>query len=168
MNPIDRAATRLKHVLRFAKHLVTDDSGPVQRLQVDCGPISPSGASWGIRDKLIRHQEYGFSSSLPPGADVIIICHDGDLTNAAAVASNHQASRPTGLSPGDVCVYDSRGNTIVLAAGGVTITPASGQPVTINGTLVVTGDVTANGISLEHHIHGGVQTGSGNTGAPVT
>lgn len=31
----------------------------------------------------------------------------------------------------------------------------------------ISGDVVANGISLVNHVHGGVQTGSGNTGEPV-
>lgn len=35
------------------------------------------------------------------------------------------------------------------------------------GSIDSTGDVTANGISLETHIHGGVTTGSGDTGPPV-
>lgn len=39
---------------------------------------------------------------------------------------------------------------------------------TLHGTLTVTdGDVISDGISLEHHIHNGVETGSGTTGQPV-
>ena len=37
----------------------------------------------------------------------------------------------------------------------------------VNGVVVATGDVTAGGVSLKTHIHSGVMTGSGNTGAPV-
>lgn len=37
---------------------------------------------------------------------------------------------------------------------------------TINGNLTVSGDVVGSGISLVKHTHGGVQTGSGNTGVP--
>lgn len=36
----------------------------------------------------------------------------------------------------------------------------------ITGTMKVTGDVTAGNISLQKHVHGGVETGGGNTGAP--
>lgn len=35
------------------------------------------------------------------------------------------------------------------------------------GTITATGDVTGNGTSLHTHKHGGVTTGSGQTGAPV-
>ncbi len=38
---------------------------------------------------------------------------------------------------------------------------------TVTGTTTVSGDVTANGTSVHNHVHGGVATGSGNTGAPV-
>ena len=40
-------------------------------------------------------------------------------------------------------------------------------PCTITGTLTTTGDVVANGISLDSHVHGGVTTGGGDTGAPI-
>ena len=38
---------------------------------------------------------------------------------------------------------------------------------TFGGSMTVTGDVTANGTSVHTHKHGGVQTGSGQTGTPV-
>lgn len=46
---------------------------------------------------------------------------------------------------------DAKGPINIIAAGDVT----------------VTGDVTADGISLKTHVHTGVTTGIGNTGAPV-
>lgn len=49
-------------------------------------------------------------------------------------------------------------------AGNVTIKPAA--TVTVDGDLVVTGDVTASGTSLHTHTHGGVSTGSGTSGPP--
>lgn len=41
-----------------------------------------------------------------------------------------------------------------------------GGTATMLGPITVTNDVTAGGKSLTTHTHGGVQTGSGNTGAP--
>ena len=35
------------------------------------------------------------------------------------------------------------------------------------GSATFSGDVTAQGTSVHNHVHGGVQTGGGNTGAPV-
>lgn len=38
--------------------------------------------------------------------------------------------------------------------------------VSVTGSVTATGDVTGDGISLASHTHGGVQSGSSNTGAP--
>lgn len=42
-----------------------------------------------------------------------------------------------------------------------------GGNATFGGTITATGEVTGNGIHLSTHKHGGVQTGSGNTGTPT-
>ncbi len=39
-------------------------------------------------------------------------------------------------------------------------------PVNVSGPITATGDITGNGISLDNHMHGGVQSGSGTTGKP--
>lgn len=38
--------------------------------------------------------------------------------------------------------------------------------ITVNGSIIATGDVQGAGISLSAHTHGGVQSGSSNTGQP--
>lgn len=43
----------------------------------------------------------------------------------------------------------------------------SGGASTFTGDLHVTGDVLASGTSLHTHVHGGVQTGGGDTGVPI-
>lgn len=43
----------------------------------------------------------------------------------------------------------------------------SSRTATFNGTITTTGDVIANGISLDSHVHSGVQPGGGDTGGPV-
>ena len=60
-------------------------------------------------------------------------------------------------------IQDLNGNVIAFAAGGITIT----GNVTINGNLTTTGNTTSGTIDLEHHVHTGVTTGSGNTGPPT-
>lgn len=50
-------------------------------------------------------------------------------------------------------------------AGGVAQT--GGGAATFSGSMDVAGDVTAEGTSVHNHVHGGVQPGGGNTGAPV-
>ena len=46
-------------------------------------------------------------------------------------------------------------------------TNAGGYPATLQGPVTVIHEVTANGIPLSTHLHGGVQTGSGDTGVPI-
>lgn len=58
---------------------------------------------------------------------------------------------------------------ISLKDGQATITAGNiilNGNVTVNGTVTASGDVTGSGISLSTHVHGGVQTGGGTTGAP--
>lgn len=77
-----------------------------------------------------------------------------------------------GLSP-------SPTQTVVFGESGITIN-APGQTVTINaqavqincdvtvdGKLTATTDVVADGVSGHNHVHSGVTTGSGDTGAPT-
>lgn len=55
-------------------------------------------------------------------------------------------------------------------ADGITITGSAvtiNANVQINGSLTATGDVVAGSISLESHVHGGVQRGSSNTDGPT-
>ena len=52
--------------------------------------------------------------------------------------------------------------TLTVVAPTIEITGAA----TLTGTLIVTGEVTANGIPLSTHIHGGVTGGLGNTEGP--
>lgn len=75
----------------------------------------------------------------------------------------------------------SNGEANVVAPAGVTITgpvrivgslSVSGTMtgsanMTINGTVNATGEGTFSGIPVSTHIHGGVQTGAGDTGTPI-
>ena len=60
--------------------------------------------------------------------------------------------------------------TITLQAPNIVLNGALSQIggiATMAETLTVTGDVTADGTSVHTHIHGGVTTGSGDSGVPV-
>ncbi|MBN3093474.1 translation initiation factor IF-2 [Pectobacterium brasiliense] len=90
------------------------------------------------------------------------------------VATGHNITITT---PGKLTASAQGGTEItspsIVLNGNVTINGnlsqgmgASGGTATMNGPVNVTGDVTAGGKSLMTHTHGGVQSGSGNTGAP--
>ena len=60
--------------------------------------------------------------------------------------------------------------TITLTAPSIILNGAlqqSGGNATMDQSLIVAGDVKANGISLDSHVHSGVTTGSAKTGVPV-
>ena len=105
-----------------------------------------------------------------------VIQHTGDTNQDGDYT--HQGSRyHTGKYTliGD---HDQTGNKIqignytingnVTINGSIIITAQPGDVVQVNGVTleVVSGDLIADGISLKTHVHGGVEPGTGTTGAP--
>jgi hypothetical protein len=66
-------------------------------------------------------------------------------------------------APTQFVQFNSTGITIT-SPNKITLTAPAVQ---INGTVTVTGDLTAEGTSVHTHVHGGVQAGGSNTGVPV-
>lgn len=76
------------------------------------------------------------------------------------------------FSPGDIEMEAA--NILLKAQGGVISTSQTFQAntqtaaqFTGGGGISSDGDMTANGVSLLHHVHNGVQPGGGNTGQPA-
>lgn len=121
----------------------------------------------------------------PPslGEQVLLLAPDGQIAAAVAITGLVQdAFPPVGddatelllFADGARIAYDpvahalsavlpDGGTAAIEAPGGMTIT----GDVTIEGAVTVSEDVTAGGISLTSHTHGGVQAGSAQTGAPT-
>lgn len=97
---------------------------------------------------------------------------------------------------GGAKLNDESGNVIETSADGIALTPATSKPVTVNGNLVVTGNMQLGGtieaqdgstygqaisttgdvvagvggadqVGLKTHTHGGVTTGAGQTAPPT-
>lgn len=168
------------HLVNRARLNLVDDSGVVQKLQVS-ERIGPDGTST-TTDNVLRVSEYGFSSYAPVGSDIVLMRLNGDRTQTLALGSNHQASRPTGLSAADSILYSSRGQKVWLAAdalhvngGGLPVIVENFSTCTVKGDLAVTGKITAGGdviadsagsaVSLATHTHG--ITGGSTTTAPI-
>ena len=81
------------------------------------------------------------------GEQVVILCPGGDMARAIILCS---------LFAGDAPSADA--GIPLLALGGGTLR--------LDGTLEVTGDVVAGGISLTGHIHGGIAPGAATTRGP--
>lgn len=121
----------------------------------------------------------------PSGDPAIGVVLLGIYSSAAPANDDSLARHRRSYRDGAVIEYDTAthalratlpaGGTVALTApGGVTITGdvaiigslTASDGATITGTLSATVDVTAAGISLVDHVHGGVEPGGGTTGAP--
>jgi phage baseplate assembly protein V len=95
-----------------------------------------------------------YSHANPPPADSSSL-HRLAIADGALIEYDHAAHALRAQLP-------AGGTAELVAPGGVSIT----GDVTIQGTVTVSEDVVADGISLVGHTHGSVQPGSGSTGAP--
>ena len=176
MMDMHRLAQRLLHMLQPARVRRVDDSGPVQRHQVDLGPKGPAGALR-IFENLPVVGLFGVASHPPLSSELFVAFLEGDPSKGVVVGSNHQPSRLKNLGEGDAALYDVRGAYVWLTPDGINI-DAAGKRVRVQNApqIECTGDVVAyvDGapISLKAlhdaynaHRHTGVQTGGGATGA---
>lgn len=83
------------------------------------------------------------------------------MNDAYAIPTLFSDSVPTLKSnPNDVCMFNN-GSLVVLNSSSMTINLTDGTSVSIGG-----GDLVVNGISLVHHVHGGIDRGNSNTNEP--
>jgi len=82
------------------------------------------------------------------GEQVLVACPSGDAAQGIVLASIFAGNAPSA----------DAGTPMIELAGGT---------MKVNGTLELTGDVIAGGISLRHHKHSGVAAGPSQTGEPV-
>lgn len=120
--------------------------GPQSQAQKISG-ISTSAAQ-------LRTDDGAAFIELDPGSHAVNVTTTGKLT--ASALGGTEINSPEIVLNGNVTI---NGN---LAQG----MGESGGTATMLGPVNVTNDVTAGGISLETHKHGGVETGSGSTGGP--
>lgn len=165
IDQIERIYRRLLRVIGYGEITLVDDSGPVQLVQVRLDQIT-------VQDGVPRLTEYGFQSNPPPGADAALAFLMGSASDGVSIATGHQTWRLRGLATGEVAISDDKGQKVYLSAAGIRIEGGSmpmqinaSVGLTINANVTINGTVTANGHRIdETHRHGGVQTGSGNTG----
>ena len=132
MNPkeIIRRIMMLAGISRITSQ---NDAGPVQQAQIQ-DPLN-------VRSDTLRFAEFGFSSGLPPGTDVVTLSLGGDRSSQIIVASNHNGLRFVNLKPGEVVVYNQWGQYVKLTENEIEI-EANGQEVNVNHASSV--NVTAS------------------------
>ncbi len=131
---------------------VMSDAGTVQSLQYK--------TPFDVRGDTLRMTEFGFSSGLPAGSDVLILSLGGDRSSQVIIASGHGSTRYVNLKPGETVIYDAQGKSVHLGTDKLTV-DCAGQDIEVlnaqNATIAasvkirletplleVTGDVIDN------------------------
>ncbi|HHH1258971.1 TPA: phage baseplate assembly protein [Yersinia enterocolitica] len=120
---------QIKMMIGVGRVTGSNDAGCIQTVQYQT-PLE-------VRSDTPRLAEFGFSSGLPAGTDVVIGFLGGDRSSAVIVGSNNQSFRHTGLNTGETVIYSQWGQYIKLTEAGIII-EANGQPVTVNNATEVT------------------------------
>jgi phage baseplate assembly protein V len=128
---VESVFRRVQMMFGRARVTHTDDSGPVQIMQVRASAIE-------VSDGRKRMAEFGFTSNPPYGADVLTLHVAGDRGAGTVFATNHQQSRPTGLLQGETMLYSEDGKYVYMTASGGISVFANGQPVNVTGATTVT------------------------------
>ncbi|HSZ92363.1 MAG TPA: phage baseplate assembly protein V [Acetobacteraceae bacterium] len=89
----------------------TSDGSGVQTAQV-------SLMSDEVLDGVERFQSYGLSAVPPDGSEVLVICLQCNRDQPHIIAVNHRGSRPKGLKPGEVVLYNDHDCYVALSLDG--------------------------------------------------
>ncbi|EKN3715696.1 phage baseplate assembly protein [Yersinia enterocolitica] len=119
---------QIKMMIGVGRVTGSHDGGSVQTVQYQT-PLE-------VRSDTPRLAEFGFSSGLPAGTDVVIGFIGGDRSSAVIIGSNHQSFRHVGLNSGETVIYSQWGQYVKLTEAGIII-EANGQPVTVNNATEV-------------------------------
>ncbi|MEH9220008.1 phage baseplate assembly protein domain-containing protein, partial [Klebsiella quasipneumoniae] len=112
MSKFRHFANRIASMLGVGRITAMKDDGGTQSVQYQT-PLEVASAH--------RLAEFGFSSGLPAGTDVVLAFLGGDRSNPVVIATNHQGYRHSGLKSGESVMYNQWGLNILLTEDGVFI-----------------------------------------------
>jgi phage baseplate assembly protein V len=100
------------------------------------------------RDGVERVQPYGLTTVPQAGAEAVVLCIGGNRDHPVAIVVGDAGGRPSGLGPGEVCLYSSQD-----AAGGHRVLMKADRTIVIQGlrvrieatSLDVVGNIRASG-----------------------
>lgn len=133
----DGTATRLLGMVRRAIVRLVDDSGTVQRVQVE----ARAGETVPDVDHL---QPYGLTGHPPVGARALILTIGAAWDHVVALVAGH-TDRPKGLGSGDVTLYSGHAARLDLRADGATV---QGPRLVVEGDANVKGSATVGGSAI--------------------
>lgn len=138
---ISRLSRRVLNLLSIGSIKTVVDTGDVQKSQISLNPFETI-------DGIPRALEFGITSNPPINSTAVVSFAGGDRSNGIILGTNHAASRPRGLAPGETKLYSQDGKSVYLTASGGIVVDAKGQDVVVNNARNVTwncsGDFTQN------------------------
>ncbi len=133
-----------------------------------------------VNDDMEHFEPYGFTSNPLAGAEGIATFLGGDRSHAIVLVVADRRYRLQNLAPGEIALYTDEGDKIHFQRGRIidietgtlniratTAVNIDSPSLTQTGKIVSQGDQIAGGISQMKHVHGGIQPGNGQTGAPT-
>jgi phage baseplate assembly protein V len=102
---------RLGMMLARGVLLATTDGDGIQTMQMAL-------LDGELADDVERFQSYGVSAVPPPGGDALVAFIAGNRDHGVCVAVNDRASRPKGLQPGEVVLYNDKDCFVSLSTDG--------------------------------------------------
>lgn len=163
----------LAHLVARAVVTLVDDAAKMQTLQLGllAGEALDGAEHW---------HPYGYTYKPHTGAEALVLAVGGHRAHSVVIACADRRYRLTGLADGEVALYTDEGDKIHFKRGKVidietdtlNIKAASAvnfdtPVITQTGRIESQGDQVAGDISQIEHVHGVVQAGGGQTGAPV-
>lgn len=127
---------RILHMIGLGRVTLVDDTKDVQRLQISQGS-SGSDDGESLTDHVPLIGTFGLVSNPPENAEIALVRLGGLRSGTVAIGSNHRPSRPTGLKPGEVKLYDQHGAYVFLSVDGIVI-DAAGKNVTVQNVDTLT------------------------------
>lgn len=117
-----------------------DSSRKMQALQVDL-------LAGETLDRVELAEQYGFTSSPNDGAEVFGVCVGGDRGHPLALAASDRRHRPTTLAAGEVLVYSSHGQRVLLKAGGA-VEVSGATSVKVNASTSIELEAAGNSVKI--------------------
>ena len=81
-------------------------------------------------------EPYGLAAVAPAGSHVLIVHVGADESHPVALAASHTSHRPSGLTAGQVALYDSTGKVVTLSTSGILLGTSASKGVARTGDAI--------------------------------